>query len=52
MTQTDLTSLIPAVVGLLVAITAWLRLEVHLRSEGSAAHPAKQVPDSHDQSCT
>lgn len=45
------TALIPAVLALLGALTALVRVETHNHDQDQAAAKPREVPGSHDQSC-
>lgn len=46
------TALIPAVLALLGALTALVRVETHNHAQDRAAKHAARVPGSQDQSCS
>lgn len=52
MTAADWAALVPAIVALLTAITALVRLELAQRRTTPAANQPRQVPDSQDQICS
>jgi hypothetical protein len=52
MTTTEWAALVPAIVALLAAVTALVRLELHQRSVGVSGKHAANVPNSQHQSCT
>lgn len=52
MTAADWAALVPAIVALLTAITALVRLELAQRRNPPAAGRPREVPRSQDQSCS